>query len=70
MMVILALIFPIARLLLAAEIGLYLLALLGVGIQSAIKHKAPSLVAGMPLAIAVMHLSWGAALLWSLTRNK
>ena len=45
------------------EIGIYLAALILVGIQLAIQEKDAALALGVPLAIATMHLSWGAALL-------
>lgn len=45
------------------ELGIYLAALIGVGIQLAIQKKDAALVLGAPLAIATMHLTWGAGLL-------
>jgi succinoglycan biosynthesis protein ExoA len=57
---------PSFRVLLAAEVIIYLLILLGVGLQAAIKHKKLSVVFGMPLAISFMHVSWGAGFLWSM----
>jgi hypothetical protein len=48
------------------EMSLYALALLAVGIHSAIKHRRFSYLLGVPLAIATMHLCWGSALLVSL----
>jgi succinoglycan biosynthesis protein ExoA len=57
---------PSFRVLLAAEVIIYILILLGVGLQAAIKHKKLSVVFGMPLAISFMHVSWGAGFLWSM----
>jgi glycosyltransferase involved in cell wall biosynthesis len=48
------------------ELGLYLLVLLAAGVQVAWKKRELSLIFGIPLAIATMHLSWGAAFLLSL----
>jgi len=58
--------FVFARWLLLAEAVVYISALIIAGIQSAFKKRDFSLVFGVPLAIAVMHFSWGTAFLWSL----
>ncbi len=55
----------LARWFLIALLGLYLFILLLAGIQLAIKHKSPSFTLGVPLAIATMHMAWGAGFLWS-----
>ena len=52
--------------LLLIEIVIYLLALILVGLQLAIKHRDLVLLIGVPLAIATMHFSWGAAFIWSM----
>ena len=54
--------------LLAAELGVYAAALLAAGLHAAIKNRQPLLIFGLPLAIATMHFTWGAALLWGLLR--
>ena len=54
------------RVLLALQIGAYALALLAAGLHVAWKQRDPALLAGFPLAVAVMHLSWGSGLLWGL----
>jgi glycosyltransferase involved in cell wall biosynthesis len=59
---------PLARWALAAEIALYLIAVSGAGAQAAWKRRQAALLLSLPLAIATMHLSWGAALLWGLIR--
>jgi len=59
---------PFFRWLLAIEIGLYLLILVLVGIQVAVQEKDGTLLFGFPLAVAIMHLSWGLAFLWSWLR--
>jgi cellulose synthase/poly-beta-1,6-N-acetylglucosamine synthase-like glycosyltransferase len=51
---------------LAAVLGLYLFVLLLAGLQAAFRQRSPGLVLGLPLAIALMHVSWGAAFWWSL----
>jgi cellulose synthase/poly-beta-1,6-N-acetylglucosamine synthase-like glycosyltransferase len=45
---------------------LYTIIICMAGIQSSIKHREISLVIGIPLAIATIHLSWGLAFLWGL----
>ena len=62
--------FPPARVLLLAELGLYLFILLAVGLQAAWKRKNLTLLLGVPLAIGVMHLAWGSAFLWSLITHR
>jgi hypothetical protein len=59
---------PWAALLLKVEVVSYVLLLVFLGFQKAMQHKQASLVAGIPLAIMTMHLSWGAAFLFSLLR--
>ena len=54
--------------LLAAELAVYAAALLAAGLHAAIKNRQPLLIFGLPLAIATMHFTWGAALLWGLLR--
>lgn len=58
-----------ARWALALEIGLYGLILLAVGAREALRKKDPALILGLPLSIAVMHLTWGSAFLWSLIQK-
>jgi succinoglycan biosynthesis protein ExoA len=62
----LGLFLALPRLLLAAEIVLYALVLLAAGVQAALRRRRFSLVLGLPLAISVMHISWGAGFLWSI----
>jgi len=61
-----AIFFAWARLLLSVESGMYLLVLLTAGCQVAIKKHDLGLIFFTPMAIAVMHITWGAGLLWSL----
>jgi succinoglycan biosynthesis protein ExoA len=66
---VLAIFVPIFRALLAAEILIYSIALLAVGFQNAVVKKKVYLAIGLPLAIAAMHLAWGAGLLWSMIKG-
>ena len=66
---ILALRIPAAGWLLAIEADLYALALLAAGIQEAFRKRDLALLLGVPLAVAIMHLTWGAAFLWSLVAS-
>lgn len=56
-------------LLLAAEMGTYLLVLAAAGLRSALKRREAFLFAGLPVAIAVMHLAWGSGFLWSIIKG-
>jgi glycosyltransferase involved in cell wall biosynthesis len=55
-----------ARLALSAILAAYGLALLATGSQVARRAGSPALLLTTPLAVAVMHLAWGAGFLWSL----
>jgi glycosyltransferase involved in cell wall biosynthesis len=57
---------PSFRILLATEIIVYLFALTAAGVQVALKQRKLSLVLGLPLAISLMHISWGTGFLWSM----
>lgn len=61
---------PVAWQILAAEIAVYSLALILVAGMLAIKKQDLAMLVGVPLAIASMHISWGAALLWSLISSQ
>ena len=65
----LAFFLPVFRILLAAEISLYLIALAVAGVQSAVRQKKVHLGFGLPLAIATMHIAWGMGFLWSMIRR-
>ncbi len=51
---------------LAVLLSIYLLALLAAGVQLAVQRREAALVAGVPIALGIMHFCWGGALLWSL----
>jgi succinoglycan biosynthesis protein ExoA len=57
---------PIGRWLLLSAVVLYILALVMSGLDVVFQKGKLFLLLGVPLAIAVMHLSWGGAFLWSL----
>ncbi|HTX78492.1 MAG TPA: glycosyltransferase [Longilinea sp.] len=59
----------LARWVLLLEVFLYFMALLGIGMNSAIKKHDSALIIGVPGAVATMHLVWGAGLLYGLTAN-
>jgi hypothetical protein len=56
----------IFRWLLLFEILLYAVILICASLPIAIKEKDPGLILGMPVAIAMMHFSWGTGFLTSL----
>lgn len=58
-LLVLASFWNVARILLLLQVGLYLLALLAGALPIALKQKDLRLLAGIPLAISTMHLSWG-----------
>lgn len=66
----LALVWPWALWLLLAEVVSYFAILFGAALRKALEHRKMHLILGVPLAIATMHLSWGAAFLWSLGNPK
>jgi succinoglycan biosynthesis protein ExoA len=65
----LAVFLPVFRGLLAAEISIYLAALAAVGLQAALGQKKLHLFFGLPIAIATMHITWGAGFLWSMIKG-
>ncbi|MDP2975933.1 MAG: glycosyltransferase family 2 protein [Anaerolineales bacterium] len=65
---VLAILFPVFRLLPAIEVSLYAIILILTGCQTAIRQKKLALIIGLPLAIAVMHIAWGAGFLWSMIK--
>ena len=55
---------PPAGWLLGLQWALYAAAILAAGITEAWRRRDPTLAAGMPPALAVMHLAWGGAFWW------
>jgi glycosyltransferase involved in cell wall biosynthesis len=54
-----------ARLLLAVELGVYVLTTLSAGALEAIRKSDCRFLFSTPIALVVMHFSWGAGFLWS-----
>jgi glycosyltransferase involved in cell wall biosynthesis len=61
-----SLVLPLARVLFVFEFLLYLSILTLAGSYAAINQRRPHLIVGLPLSIAVMHISWGCGFLWSI----
>ncbi len=61
----LAFLFQLARLLLAVQLGAYLLVTSFAGLLESIRRKDMGLILGFPPAIWTMHFSWGTGFLWS-----
>jgi len=68
-LLLLALFWSPAWILLACEIGLYALVLLLAGARLALQRKDIGLAAGVPLAIADMHVYWGGGFLVSVVKS-
>lgn len=54
---------------LAGELLVYLFIMFLAGTQAAVRRNSPFLAAGLPLAVAVMHISWGSGFLWSILKS-
>jgi glycosyltransferase involved in cell wall biosynthesis len=65
----LAVFLPFFRILLAAEVFVYCIILVSAGVQTSIKQKKALLGIGLPIAIATMHIAWGAGFLWSMIKG-
>lgn len=57
---------PLMRLLLAGEILVYFLGMFLAGLWAAYRQGRLYLAVGLPLAISIMHISWGGGFLWSI----
>lgn len=55
-----------ARYLLAVQLCAYALALELVGMVEGVRRKRIDLAVGIPIALTIMHLTWGGSFLWSL----
>jgi len=60
---------PIFRILLAVELILYCITLVAAGVHASIRQKKAFLAIGLPVAIATMHITWGAGFLWSMIKG-
>ena len=65
-LVVLSIFVPVARFALAGELILYFLIMTLAGLSAAYRQKKAYLVPGLPLAILVMHITWGGGFLWSI----
>jgi hypothetical protein len=66
---ILAVFLPVFRVLLAAEVLIYGFVLVASGVHASLKQKKVFLVIGLPIAIATMHIAWGAGFLSSMIKG-
>jgi glycosyltransferase involved in cell wall biosynthesis len=57
---------PILKFVLLVELLMYLSVLLYTGLRAALRKRKPYLFLGLPMAIPVMHISWGSGFLWSI----
>jgi succinoglycan biosynthesis protein ExoA len=62
----LAIFIPLARFALIGELVLYFFIMTLAGLSAAYRQKKAYLLPGLPLAIAVMHITWGGGFLWSI----
>jgi len=60
---------PVASWLLLAVMLLYISTLVISGLDAVMESRKYSMLLGVPMAIAVMHFSWGSAFIWSLLEN-
>ena len=67
--IMLSLFIPFVWFVLISELFLYYSILFLAGIRSAMQKNNPILIIGLPLAIPVMHISWGSGLLWSILNS-
>jgi succinoglycan biosynthesis protein ExoA len=51
---------------LAAEVGIYFAVMALAGVRAAWQRRQWFLIVGLPLAIFIMHMSWGGGFLWSI----
>ncbi len=63
---ILSLRFTLARWMLAIIVILYTITMLTIGLLMGLRYEDISLVIGVPLATATIHVSWGSAFIWGL----
>jgi succinoglycan biosynthesis protein ExoA len=54
---------------LVVELFIYILTLFIAGVMAAVRQKKDYLSAGLPLAIATMHITWGTGFLWSMIKG-
>lgn len=66
LLIIISIVFPPARWVLGLELIGYIAVLFTAGLFSTLRRKDPALLAGFPLAVATMHVTWGTGFLLSL----
>lgn len=66
LLLVLSIFFPLARVLLIGELVLYAGILVLAGLLAAYRQRRWSLLLGLPLAIAIMHVSWGSGFVGSM----
>ena len=60
---------PLFRVLLGAELVIYIIVVAAAGVQAVLHKRQISLIFGLPLAISVMHICWGSGFLWSMIKG-
>lgn len=60
---------PFFKFVLAMEVLIYFFIMLITGFRAGLRLGEPSLVVGLPLAISIMHISWGSGFLWSILKT-
>jgi succinoglycan biosynthesis protein ExoA len=65
-LMLLSIFFPVARFALMGELFLYFSVMILAGLAAAVRQQKAYLLVGLPLAIAVMHFTWGSGFLWSI----
>jgi glycosyltransferase involved in cell wall biosynthesis len=68
-LVLISLFIPLFRFVLAGELVIYFSTMFLAGLRSASQRGSTYLMIGLPLAIPVMHISWGSGFLWSILRS-
>jgi len=61
-----ALVYPLIGLVLLGELFIYFFILTAAGLRVGFQKRSPYLLLGLPMAISVMHISWGSGFLWSI----
>lgn len=69
-LVLLSVFLPFFGWVLAAEVLVYFFILFLAGAHAALKHRKPYLLPGLPLAISMMHITWGSGFLWSMLTSR
>ena len=65
-LVMISIVIPFFRFVLAGELLVYFFILFLAGIRAGYRRSMPSMTLGLPMAIPVMHMTWGSGFLWSI----